>query len=211
MSLRNKNQMLAGVGFSTAQAASIEDQVTGLGALATPPSQAGASINTAGNLNVQISAAGINPGATGADIVLATYTIPASAFDVANRTASLQTAGSFGATANNKRVKIFFGCTSAVVGSAVVGGTAVADTGTVATNGGGWALTANVAKYGASGSNTQIAIHNQAQVGAAVSALLAPQLLTASENAGIIVAITANATTAATDIVFNWSELTWSN
>lgn len=211
MGLRNKNLLLAGVGFSAGQASALEDQVTGVGALATPPSNGGSSLNTTGNLNVQISAAGVNPSATAGDYVIATYTIPANAFDVAGRTATLQAAGSFAATANNKRVKLFFGCTAAVVGSLVSGGVAVADSGVVATNGAGWVLSANVAKYGAAGSNTQIGIHNQAQCGAAVEALLSPALLTTPENAAIIVAVTGNATTAATDIAFNWFELTWSN
>ena len=101
---------------------------------------------------------------------------------------------------------------SAVVGSTVgASGVTVCDTGTVATNGGGWQLQASVFKYGAAGSNTKIGIHNQAQVGAAVAAMLAPSLITATESGAILVAVTGNATTAATDILFNYLEVQMMN
>ena len=62
-------------------------------------------------------------------------------------------------------------------------------------------------KYGAAGSNTQLGIHAQAQSGGAVSTLLAPSTITATESGAIFIAITGNATTAASDIVFNWLEI----
>lgn len=160
-----------------------------------------------GNVNRQISAAGVQPGGTAVDSVLAVYSLPANSFDQLGRGLQITAAGSFGATGNNKRIKIIFNATTAVVGAAVTGGTTVADSGVVTTNGGGWELSANVFKYGANGSNTQIGIHSQAQVGAAVSALLAPSLTTAVENGAILIAITGNATTAVSDIVFNWLEI----
>jgi len=89
----------------------------------------------------------------------------------------------------------------------VTGGTTIADSAAVTTNGGGWALEANAFKYGAANSNTQIGLHQQAQIGGAVAALLAPSLLTATENAVILIAITGNCTTTATDIVFNFLEV----
>jgi hypothetical protein len=171
-----------------------------------------AAIGASGVMNQQVSTAGVNPGATAADNVLAVYSIPANAFSAAGKMIQFTAAGSFGATANNKRVKIIFNPSAAVVGSTVTGGTTVADTGTVATNGGGWQLQAQVTKVGAANANTQVAIHNQAQVGAAVAALLAPTTnLTATENAAILVAVTGNATTATTDIVFNFFEAFASN
>jgi hypothetical protein len=160
-----------------------------------------------GNLNRQISSAGIQPGATAADNVLAVYSLPAGAFDVAGRGLCITAQGSFGATANNKRIKLIFNATTAVVGSTVTGGTTIADSGTVATNGGGWSLQANVFKYGAAGSNNQIGLHQQAQIGAATAALLAPSLITATEANAILVAVTGNATTAASDILFNFLEV----
>ena len=178
----------------------------------------GSTIQEEGTLNHQVAWPGTQPGTINNDNVLFAFTIPASAFDGAiipasvagvnvaqqsQRGIQLATQGSFGATANNKRIRIWIGCTSAVVGSAVVGGTSIADTATVATNGGGWALNAEVYKYGIAGSNTQLAIHQQAQVGGAVAALLAPQQLTLNEAGSIIVAVTGNATTLVTDIAAN--------
>jgi hypothetical protein len=168
-----------------------------------------AAIGASGNINVQISSAGIQPGATGADNVLAFYPLPASSFDQASRGIGVQAQGSFGATGNNKRIKIIVNPSTAVVGSTVgAGGTTIADTSTVATNGGGWSLAGDVIKYGAAASNTQIGLHQQAQVGAAVSALLAPSLITATESGAILIAVTGNATTAASDIVFNALQVT---
>ena len=167
-----------------------------------------AVVNNEGNINRQISAAGVQPGATAADNVLAVYTLPAGSFAAAGQGVNIIAQGSFGATANNKRVKIIVNPATAVVGSTVgAGGVTVADTAVVATNGGGWAVEANVFKYGAAGSNTQLGLHQQAQVGAAVAALLAPAPITAAESGAILIAITGNATTAVSDIIFNFLEI----
>lgn len=172
----------------------------------------GLGIAAEGNIGVQIVSAGVNPGATGADNVLAVFTLPANVFDQSGRGVSFLAEGSFGATVNNKQVKIIFNPSAAVVGSTVgSGGTTIADTGTVATNNLGWSVQANVFKYGAAGSNTQIGLHEQAQTGGTVSSLLKPSLITAVENAPILVAVTGNATTAATDIVFNFLGINWMN
>jgi hypothetical protein len=160
-----------------------------------------------GNINLQVASAGVQPGATGADNVLAVYSLPGNAFDIAGRGISITAAGSFGATVNNKRVKIIFNPASAVLGSTVGGGgSTICDTGTIAQNAGGWQLMASVFKYGASGSNTQIGIHNQAIVSTAV-APVAPSLITAAEVGAILIAVTGNATTAVADIVFNFLEV----
>lgn len=167
-----------------------------------------ATVLAEGNINRQISAAGINPGATGADNVLTFFSIPANSFDISGRGIGITAQGSFAATANTKQVKLIFNPATAVVGSTVgAGGTTVADSGAVATNNLGWSLQANVFKYGANGSNTQIGLHQQAQIGNAVANLLKPSLITATESGAILVAVTGNATTAASDIVFNFLEV----
>lgn len=167
-----------------------------------------AIIAAEGNINRQISSAGVNPGATAADNVVAFYSLPAGAFDIAGRGISITSQGSFAATANNKDVKIIFNPATAVVGSTVgAGGVTIADTGVVATNNLGWSLQANVFKYGAAASNTQIGLHQQAQIGSAVASMLKPQLITAVESGPILIAVTGNAATAATDIVFNFLEV----
>lgn len=169
-----------------------------------------ASFGLEGNIACQASA-GVNPAATGADVVLAVFAIPANSFDIAGRGVDISAAGSFAATANTKRVKIIVGATTAVVGQTISGGTVIADTAAVTTNGAGWQLGANIVKYGATGSNTQAGIHNQAQMGSAVGSLLSPAALTLAENAQILVAVTGNATTATTDIALNLLQINATN
>lgn len=159
-----------------------------------------------GNVSRLQSVAGVIPGSTGNDNVLAVYAMPANSFDIAGRGVTITAGGSLGATANNKTIKIIFNATTAVVGSAVTGGTTIASTGVVATNGGGWWIGANVFKAGAAGSNTQVAISNGTIVGTAHGGTTAPTFPVAVENAVILIAITGNAATAATDIVLNWAE-----
>jgi hypothetical protein len=166
----------------------------------------------AGRLIRQVSSAGVNPGATGADNVIAVATIPASSFDVAGRAIWVSAAGSFAANGNNKTVKLIANPSTAVVGSTVgSGGTTVCSTGVVTTNGAGWQIEGTIIKYGAAGSNTQICFHNQAQAGATLGSMLAPSLMTATESGGILVAITGNAASLAGDITFNWLEIDASN
>ena len=160
-----------------------------------------------GNIYRSVLGTATSPAATGSDYVLAVYALPANSFDVSGRGVNLLAMGSLAANTNNKRIKLIFNCTTAVVGSAVTGGTTVCDTGTVTTSGGGWALEANVFKYGAAGSNTQLGIHQSAQTGSTVSALLAPSAITATESGAILIAVTGNATTATTDILYNFFEV----
>lgn len=170
-----------------------------------------AAFGLEGNISCQPSA-GVSPAATAADNVLAVFSIPANSFDQAGRGIAVVAAGAFAATANNKRVKIIIGAAAAVVGSTIgSGGTTIADTGTVATNGAGFQLQASVFKYGAAGSNTQTSVHNQAQMGSANAALLSPSALTLAENLPILVAVTGNAATATTDIVLNLLEVNATN
>jgi hypothetical protein len=169
-------------------------------------------LSSDGNLNVQISAAGIAPGATAADNVLAVFSIPAGAFSAAGKMATITAVGVFGGTANNKRVKIIFNPATAVVGSTVgSGGTTVADTGTVATNGLGWTLSAQVTKYGAPGSNTQLGVDTLNQAGAVIVTNIAPAAITAVESGAILVAVTGNATTVVGDILLNSLQVRFSN
>lgn len=167
---------------------------------------------TDGNLDVQISSAGISPAATGADNVLAVFSIPAGAFSVAGKMVIITAAGSFATNGNTKELKIIFNPATAVVGSTVGnGGTTIADSGAVTTSAGGWALGATVTKYGAAGSNTQIGVNTISQTKSTVDALLAPAAITAIESGAILIAITGNATTTATDILFNMLQVRFAN
>ena len=148
-----------------------------------------------------------NPAGTGGDYVLGVFTLSANSFDVTGRGVNILSQGSVASNTNVKTVKIYAGCTTAVVGSLVTGGTVIASTGAYSTTGAaGWAIEANVFKYGANGSNTQLAIHVSAQIGSVVGTLSAPSLLTSTESGPILFAITGNAATTATDIVYNFLE-----
>jgi hypothetical protein len=157
-----------------------------------------------GNLNVQTVSAGRNPAGAGSDYVVAAFSIPANAFDVANRGIAILAAGSM-LNATNKTVKLIVGAAAPAVGSIVSGGVTIASILTTAANG-GWQIQANMFKYGVAGSNTQIAIHEAGQVGSTILPLIAPSLLTQVENAPITICVTINAATA-TDATFNFSQI----
>ena len=167
----------------------------------------GAVFYEEGNLIRNVSA-GISPGTINNDNVLAVYTLAANSFDISGRGLNFVAEGSVANNTNSKRLKLWFGATTAVVGSAISGGTLIADTGAYTTTGAaGWILEANVFKYGITGSNTQVALHAAAQIGSTVGSLLVPTLLTGTESGPIIVAVTGNAVTATTDIVMNFFEI----
>lgn len=171
--------------------------------------QAGASsghIGISGNLTTQVSAAGISPANTGGDYVLATYTLPASVFDIAGRKVRIEAVGQYASNGDTKEIKIYVGCTSAMVGSTVSGGTAIADSGGVTASGTGWRIAGCVLKYGAAASNTQLGFQDNSSTSAAL-----PQALTLVEANTCIIAITGNATTTASDIVFNGLEVSVAN
>ena len=163
-----------------------------------------ATFGLEGNVSSQVNA-GVNPGATGADNVLAVYTLPANAFDQAGRLIEIQASGSFANNTHSKECKIIFNPATAVVGSTVgSGGTTIADTGAYTTTGAcGWLLQATVAKYGAAGSNTQIAQETATIIAATHGGIGVPIAATAVESAPILIAVTGNAGTTATDIALN--------
>jgi hypothetical protein len=155
---------------------------------------------TEGNIFRTVSGA-VNPGATGVDSVLAVYSLPANSFDgIGNRGLNIQAFGSFANNANGKRAKLFFNPTAAVVGSTISGGTLIADTGASTGANVGWNIGAQVFKYGASGSNTQYGQETNVIIGGVHSGMGLPLALTAAENAAILIAVTGNAATLATDM-----------
>jgi hypothetical protein len=160
-----------------------------------------------GNL-ASVASAGVNPGATGADNVLAVYSLPAGSLDQAGRMLSISAVGGYAANSNTKTVKIIVGAASAVVGSTIgSGGTTLASTGAVTTSGAGFSLEASIVKYGAAGSNTQQGIHQAAQSGTTMGALITPASLTLNESLPILIAVTGNAATTATDIALNFLQV----
>jgi hypothetical protein len=166
---------------------------------------------TEGNLNRQVGNPLGGNRADTTDDVLASFILPASSFDVAGRGLCITAQGSTGATANNKRVKLWFNAT--ISAGAVGAGTVIADTGawvsgTTPNNNVGWQLTANVFKYGAAGSNTQYA-QGTAILGGVHGGTGSPVFPTAMEAGAIVIALTGSSYTtgAANDVVATWFEV----
>jgi hypothetical protein len=171
------------------------------------------SVRSCGNVSVQVSAAGLGNGADTTDDVLFTYALPANSLDAAGRQLTITAAGKFAANTNNKRIKIWFGTTTQSIGAAVVGGTLIADSGVVATSGGGWSASVQVQKYGANGSNTQIATCAQMAAGTVHLGTSSPVTTTAVENGAINITITGSSSTtgAANDVVGQLFDIAFNN
>lgn len=152
------------------------------------------------------------------DDILDGFVLPANAFDIAKRGLQLTFQGQFGATGNNKKVRIWINPTMAgqAVAAGVISGGRVTAAGagvllfdsTVQTgNAIGWGISVEVFKYGATGSNTQYA---QAQpiFGTVHGGISLPSFLTIAENAAMNVVVTGSSSTtgAANDVVANFSQ-----
>lgn len=164
-----------------------------------------------GNLYRQaygISDVGGQPAATGADKVIAAYTLPANSLDGTGfRGLNFQMQGNFAATGNNKTCKIIVGCTTAAVGTTVTGGTTLCTTGVSAGNNLPWYLSGTLFKYGAANFNTQSGMMTGLIIGTTHSGATLAVNLTLTENAAILIAFTGNAATAATDIQMTLAEV----
>ncbi len=172
----------------------------------------GASFAMEGNLYRYVGA-GLNPGAINTDNVLANFVLPANAFDVAGRAIVLEACGAFASNTNSKRVKLWAGATTAVVGSAISGGQLLADTGAYTTTGAAqFQVSGALAKYGVNGSNTQVAYGAQVIIGAThsgsgVGVSAVPQSLTLTESGTINLTVTGDAVTAVADIALNFFQI----
>jgi hypothetical protein len=166
------------------------------------------------------AAAGVNPGATAADNVIATFALAPNALDGITiggnqtfRGVRIAASGIFAGTSHVNTVKMIFNATTAVLGATVSGGTTLVTTGAI-TNGGAaqmWWLEALVFKIGLPGSNTQYAqqLWSFYTIAGVSTVLNTPQPVfpTAVENLPINIAITGNAATTATDIALNYFEV----
>lgn len=147
----------------------------------------------------------VNPAATGADNVLAVYTIPAGFFNSSGRAVKIHASGSVANNANTKTLKLIFNPSTAVVGSTVgSGGVTIATTGAYSTAlASGWTMIAGVVKDGAAGTNTQTSFCADVRIGATSPNPTVPQAITATESGAILVCVTGNAATTASDIGLN--------
>jgi hypothetical protein len=164
-----------------------------------------------GNLNRQIGNPLAGNNADTAYHVLASYALPASSLDVPGRGVNITAQGNTGATTNDKRIKLW--CNGTIAAGVVTGGSVIADTGpwvngTIPNNNVGWQLTANVFKYGATGSNTQYA-QGTVILGGIHGGIGLPVFPTAVESGAIVFALTGSSypTGAANDVVATWFEV----
>lgn len=146
-------------------------------------------------------AGAVAPGATGSDIVVDVITLPANYLAANAQGVNFTAVGNFANNANTKRVKLWFNATTAVVGSAITGGTLLADTGAVTTANLGWVVEGAVIKRGTLGSNTQTTESIGAVSGTTHDGVVLNVDTTAVETAPILCAVTINNTTTATDAV----------
>lgn len=158
--------------------------------------------------------------------ILSGIVLPGGAFDVAGRQLIITAQGKFGATANNKRFRLWLNPTTAgtpVITNGIYGnagsvsgvgsGVVLFDSTVVTTNAGnGWWLQCVIIKYGAAGSNTQLTMA-QSISGTTHGGVSAQVPATQTESAPMNFILTGGSTTtgAANDIVLNYFEVTGFN
>lgn len=166
-----------------------------------------------GLISKYTSNTGLSPAGTGGDYVISAYTIPASSLDgITNRGVKVEVWGKFANNGNTKQVKISFNAGAAVVGSLITlapSGIVAFDTGSFSTSAAtGFYGSALLMKYNAAESNNQMCVSgggwtNIATLGGGTVATASPQGVSGNESGGILVAVTANAGSTATDIIVN--------
>jgi hypothetical protein len=164
-----------------------------------------------GNLQRQVGNPLAGNNADTADDVLASYTLPASSFDVPGRGLCITAQGNTGPTTNDKRIKLWFN--ASISAGVVTSGSVIADTGawvsgTIPNHNVGWQLTANVFKYGAARSKTQYA-QGTAILGGIHGGIGLPVFPTAVEAGAIVIALTGSSYTtgAANDVIASWFDV----
>ncbi len=172
----NRIDSLINTGVPATEALALQDQVTGLGNLATPPSQGGASMTTTGNIFEFFGSAG--NGADTTEDTLSTFTLPANAFDQAKRGVYIYAWGSYANTPGTKAAKLYFGSTSLA-----------ASTGQNT----GWALEFVIGK---SAANTQ-QISGQQIVGTVHGGVTNTANASNTDTAGIVIKVTGQNSTSA--------------
>lgn len=109
MGLNNPDRLVnAGVPAETVLA--LQDQMTGIGNLATQPSGGGQSMTTMGNIFEFYGSVG--NGADTTEDTLKTFSLAANSMDQANRGVYIYAWGSYANTPGTKAAKLYFGSTS---------------------------------------------------------------------------------------------------
>lgn len=185
----------------------------------TMPPTPFAQFTEEGNLYRNVGNPISSNGANTTDDILDGFVLPANCFDVANRGLQLTFQGKYGATANNKRIKIWANPTIAgatTTNGVISGGTVTAvgsgvllfDSGVQTGNAVGWSALVQLFKYGAAGSNTQFS-QNQPINGTTHGGISNPVFSTLVENAPINIVVTGSSPTtgAAADVILNFTEI----
>jgi hypothetical protein len=173
-----------------------------------------------GNLYRNVANPIAGNGADTNDDILDGIQLPAGAFDTVGRGIAITAQGKLGATANNKRVRIWLnpamtgqtiGPTGAISGGSVTGvgaGVLLFDSGVQTGNAVGYSMFGNLFKYGAAGSNTQY-FQGSPIVGTTHGGIGLPVFATIPENAPINIVVTgaSQTTGAANDVVHNFTEI----
>lgn len=151
--------------------------------MATQVGSSQIAVKDTGNLFVYAGAAASGqPAVINSNRVVQFFAIPPLAFDVANRGLLINASGGQLSNANVKTVSLLVSSVLPVIGAVAPSGTTIASSTLTASAAGGWTIGAQIQKYGALGSNTQIAVHQAAQSVGAVGALTAPSALTLNES-----------------------------
>lgn len=177
-----------------------------------------ATLFSSGNVfqTILTVANGKSPSATGVFKIVDRFILPANALNKTGRGFQWTVWGTAAANGNNKQFQIVANPTN-VAGFAIdgtitlTGGTAIGDTGVLTTNNGGLILQAQLFKTGAVNSNTQESMTTAIVGGGTHGGCGAWTDATLAENAAITIVVVAKATTTASDIVYQGSELTWYN
>lgn len=179
------------------------------------------TLKTEGNIFRSISGAGVGNAADTTDDIIGGIALDAGAFDIAGRGLCITAQGTTGATTNNKRFKLFLNPTMSgqtvtnglITGGHVTAGTPIVDSGTwvngtTANSAAGWQAICQLFKYGAAGSNTQLA-QGSPILGILHGGIQAAQALTLTESGIINIVVTgASYTTgAANDVLLQMFEV----
>ena len=166
----------------------------------------GAVMKPDGNIYRTALATPVNPGGTAGDYVVDIFALAAGSFDIVGRGLEFTAMGNVANNTNSKRIKLWWNVTAPAIGNVVSGGTLIADTGAYTTTGAaGYSLTAMIFKTATL--NTQLCLHQAAQIGATVGSLVAASTASATESGIIYLAVSANVATATTDISHYFTEI----
>lgn len=154
------------------------------------------------------------------DDIIGGFQLPAGSFDASGRGLNITAQGKSGATANNKKMRLWVNPTmsgqtvnsdGSISGGTVTGagsGVMLIDTGVTTINAKGWGLYGNLFKYGVAGANTQY-FQGNTILDTTHGGLLTPTFLTLTESAAINIVVTGSSSTtgAASDVLLNFLEI----